>query len=266
VQSRPGVPLDHIEWIGQAIVKYKPDTVVCLGDFWDLPSLNSHEEPGSAPMEGKRYADDIAVGNDAFARMSAPMDAEIARLRKNKDKRWNPRKVFLMGNHEIRADRAASNDPKWAGHVGSEDCKTPGWERHGFLEVVEIDSILYSHYFKMHNSMNAIGGSADSRLNRIGRTHVQGHQVGFQYGNRPYPDGSTRHSLVAGSCYLHDETYRGPQSNRHFRGVVVLNEVENGEFLIMPISLKYLCMKFTGQSLYRYMTLKYPHGSWDNLR
>jgi len=68
-QIRPGVPLDHIDWIAQALVDYKPDVVVCGGDWFDFPSLSSHEQPGSAPLENKRYADDLAVGNEAFARM-----------------------------------------------------------------------------------------------------------------------------------------------------------------------------------------------------
>lgn len=265
-QIRPGVPTDHIDWIAAYIAKKKPEVIVCLGDWWDLASLNSHSEKGSKPLEGTRYKDDIAVGNEAFARLSAPIDAEIHRLKEGKRKLWTPRKVYLKGNHEIRADRVINNDPKYEGILSSDDCLTPGWERHEFLEVVEIDEILYSHYFKMQNSNNPIGGSTDNRLNKIGASHVQGHQVGMLYGNRVYPDGKTRHSLTCGSCYVHQEDYRGPQCNAHFRGIVALNEVRDGDFLIMPISLDFLCRQATGESLHRFMTLKYPYGGWDHLK
>jgi len=264
-QIRPGVPTDHIDWIGHYIAEKKPDIVVCLGDFWDLASLNSHSEKGSQPLEGTRYKDDIFVGNEAFKRLSAPIDAEVDRLVRNKAKTWRPRKVFLKGNHEIRADRIINNDPKYEGVLSSDDCETPGWERHEFLRVVEIDGVLYSHYFKMQNSNNPIGGSTDNRLNKIGASHVQGHQVGFLYGNRVYPDGKTRHSLTCGSAYVHDEEYRGPQCNKHFRGIVVLQEVRDGDFLVMPVSLDFLCRKATGQPLQRYLTMRYPNGNWDNL-
>src|SRR5690242_6461180 len=100
IQARPGVHLDHIDWIAQALVDYKPDTIVCIGDFWDFPSLNGHEQPGSVPMEGQRYADDVRVGNEAFARLCAPMEAEQKRLREGKRKYWTPRKIFCTGNHE----------------------------------------------------------------------------------------------------------------------------------------------------------------------
>lgn len=264
-QVRPGVPTDHIDWIGAYIAEKKPEVVVCLGDFWDLASLNSHSEKGSLPLEGTRYKDDIWTGNEAFKRLTAPIDSEVARLRANKRKVWNPRKTFLKGNHEIRADRTFNNDPRFEGVLSSDDCLTPGWERHEFLRVVDIDGILYSHYFKMQNSNNPIGGSTDNRLNKIGASHVQGHQVGFLYGNRVYPDGKTRHSLTCGSAYIHDEEYRGPQCNKHFRGIVVLQEVHDGDFLVMPVSLDFLCRKYTGDSLQRYLTLKYASGNWENL-
>lgn len=264
-QIRPGVPTDHIDWIANYIAAKKPDVVVCLGDWWDLASLNSHSEKGSAPLEGTRYKDDIWVGNEAFARLSAPMDREIARTEARHKKRWKPRKVFLKGNHEIRADRVINNDPKYQGVLSSDDCLTPGWERHEFLKVVEIDGVLYSHFFKMQNSNNAISGSTDNRLNKIGASHVQGHQVGFLYGNRVYPDGKTRHSLTCGSAYVHSEDYRGPQCNKHFRGIVVLQEVQDGDFLVMPVSLDFLCRKETGLSLQQFLTAKYPNGDWTNL-
>jgi hypothetical protein len=264
-QIRPGVPTDHVDWIADYIAAKKPDVVVCLGDWWDLASLNSHSEKGSVPLEGTRYKDDIYVGNEAFARLSAPMDAEMARTKANKKKAWTPRKVFLKGNHEIRADRIINNDPKYQGVLSSDDCLTPGWERHEFLKVVEIDGVLYSHYFKMQNSNNPIGGSTDNRLNKIGASHVQGHQVGFLYGNRVYPDGKTRHSLTCGSAYVHSEDYRGPQCNKHFRGIVVLQEVHDGDFLVMPVSLDFLCRKATGLSLQQYHVAKFPNGDWSNL-
>ncbi len=259
-QVRPGVPLDHIDWIAQAVVHYKPDVIVVGGDWWDFPSLNSHSNPGSAPLENQRYQADLDVGNAAFARFCKPIEAEEKR-----DKKWKPRKVFLCGNHEDRADRAAIADPKWAGHVGSNNCQVRDFEWHGFLKPVEIDDILYAHYFKMQNSKNAIGGTADNRLNKVGKSHIQGHQVGFLYGNRVLPDGRTLHAVTAGSCYLHQEEYRGPQCNKHFRGLIVCNEVRRGDFCIMPLTLDYLCRKKTGLSLYQYMMQTYPEGDWEHL-
>ena len=243
-QVRPGVPTDHIDWAAQAIVEYRPDVVVVLGDWWDMPSLSTHSDPGSMEMEGLRYVDDVAAGNEAFARLVAPMEAEQARLRRNKEKQWNPRKVFLFGNHEHRITRAIEREPRNAGALTLDHLLTPGFERHGFLERVWIDGIVYSHYFQNQGSRFAIGGSVDNRLNRIGDSFVQGHEQGMRYGNRVFPTGKTRHGLVCGSYYLHDEGYKGPQGNDHWRGCCVLNGVKDGDYDLMPLRMDYMREKY----------------------
>src|SRR5262249_49008781 len=151
----------------------------------------------------------------------APMQAEIERRKRRKIKQWNPRCVFTKGNHEDRLDRVATNDAKFEGIVSSDQIVLPGFETHEYLEIVEIDGISYSHYFANQHSGRAIGGSIDNRLNKIGTSFVQGHQQGLLYGLRQYPGSRTRHGLVAGSFYLHDEEYRGAQCNGEWRGIVV---------------------------------------------
>lgn len=259
-QIRPGVPVDHLRWIGKAIVEYKPDVVVCIGDFWDFPSLNSHEGAGSAPMEGRRFKDDLDAGNEGFRILCEPMERELRRSRA-----WKPRRIFLDGNHEDRADRTSIADPKYIGLVSSDSCDRRGWERHRFLERVWVDGICYSHYFQSSHSNRPIGGEVSNRLNRIGASFVQGHEQGFRYGNRICGSGRTWHGLVAGSCYLHIENYRGAQGQQHWRGICVLNEVEDGDFCIMPLTLSYLCRKYEHLSLADYMVRKYAYQDWRHL-
>lgn len=263
-QTRPGVPLDHLDWIAEYIVAKKPDVIVHLGDFWDFPSLNGHEEPGSAPLEGARYKDDLFVGNEAFKRIDAPIVAERERLKRNKDKVWNPRKVFITGNHEVRADRVAKNNPKLLGTIGSEDCDTLDWERHPFLESVCIDGVHYCHYFSNTGTGKPIGGEVPNRLTKINATFIQGHEQGRRQGERTTSLGKTIRGIVAGSCYLHREEYRGPHQ-RHWRGILVLNEVRDGEFDLTEVSLGFLCRENEGMELAEFCRLKYPNGDWTHL-
>ena len=252
-QVRPGVPLAHMDWIGQAIVDYMPDVIVHIGDHWDMPSLSAHDGPGSMKMEGARYEDDVQAGNDAFARLCAPMEAEQARRLRRKIKRWTPRKVFCFGNHEQRIIRAVNASPKYAGTIGYHHLRTRDWERHDYLERVWIDGLVYSHFFQSAHSSHAIGGTIDNRLNKIGASFVQGHQQGFMYATRTQASGATWHGLVAGSGYLHDEDYRGNQGNNHWRGVVVLNEVHDGDYCIMPLTFDYLCRRYEGIGIGEYL-------------
>jgi len=264
-QVRPGVPLDHLDWVGKYIAAKMPDVVVHLGDHWDFPSLNGHEEPGSAPMEGKRYADDLHVGNEAFKRLCEPMEAEIARRNNFHRQRWKPRKVFLTGNHEARADRAANNNPKWIGTIGSDQCDIRDWERHAFQEQVLIDGIYYSHFFSNTGTGKPIGGEVPNRLAKINASFIQGHEQGRRGGERVTATGRTIRGIVTGSCYLHREEYRGPHQ-RHWRGILILSEVQDGEFDCAEVSLKYLCRRYTGMELHEFCNANYPNGDWSHLK
>lgn len=57
-QIKPGQNLDHIDWAAQAIVEYRPDVIVVIGDWWDMSSLSTHEAPGSKEAEGRRVKPD----------------------------------------------------------------------------------------------------------------------------------------------------------------------------------------------------------------
>jgi len=244
-QVRRGVPLDHLKAAANAIVHYKPDVIVHIGDHWDMPSCSSHTAPGSMEKEGARIRDDIDAGNEAWEMLFAPMWSEINRRKNKHRKRWAPRLVYCRGNHEDRLDRYVGSNPETEEILSTDMMLTPGFERKAFLEIVEIDGIWYSHYFANTHSGRAIGGSIDNRLNRIGRSFVQGHEQGFLYGVRQFPGQLTRHGLVAGSFYMHDEKYRGLQSNSEWRGIVVLNEVrDGGNYDVMPLSMDYLLRKY----------------------
>lgn len=251
-QVKPGDPTDHMEWIGRAIGDYKPDVVIHLGDHWDFPSLSRWSEKGSAEMEGRRYEDDLRAGNDALKKLTEAMG------------KWNGRKVLLRGNHEHRLDRAISSDVKWAGAIGEHQfCDVSlGWEVvpyfMGSPQAIVIDGISYAHYFANPNTGKAIGGTITNRLAKIGTSFVQGHQQGLLQGNVQYATGVIRHGISAGSAYLHDEEYKG-MSNAHWRGVVVLNEVRDGTFCEMPLTLTYLCRKYTGMGAGRWLRENYEN-------
>ena len=51
-------------------------------------------------------------------------------------------------------------------------------------------------------------------------------------------------SIIAGSCYEHNEDYMSFQGNNHWRGFLMLHDVHDGEFDIMPVSLKYINRKY----------------------
>lgn len=55
------------------MVRRKPDVLVVLGDWWDFPSLSSHDEKGSAKKENARVVEDLAAGTAALKRLMDPL-------------------------------------------------------------------------------------------------------------------------------------------------------------------------------------------------
>jgi len=253
-QVKKGVPTDHMVWIGQAVKDYAPDVVVHLGDHWDSHSLSTYDAPGSAAMEGARVIDDIQAGNDALALLTRSMG------------KFKGRKVLLRGNHEQRMERTINANPKLAGILGYHLYNDVGlgWEVIPYFcgapGQVSIDGVVYAHYFAAVNTGRAIGGTALNKLNHIGQSFVQGHVQGLDMGAKQFATGQMRQGIVAGSAYLHDEDYKGA-ANTHWRGILVLNEVRNGEFCAMPLTLDYLCRKYEGVALDVFLRRKYRNAT-----
>jgi hypothetical protein len=247
-QVKEGVATDHLKWIGQYIVDKKPDVIVHLGDHWDMPSL-SHYDRGKIQFEGRRYEADIEAGNDGFALLNKAMEKEDEKRRRSKrGRKWNPRKVFLLGNHEQRIQRAVEDNAILDGTIGYEDLDTEDWEVRDFLEPVFIDGVGYSHYWYNPMSGRPYSGNVETRMKNIGHTFTMGHQQVLQYGVR-FVAGKSQHGLVAGAAYLHSEDYKGPQGNEHWRGIIMKHEVNGGSYDPMFVSLNYLCQRYEGVSL-----------------
>lgn len=247
-QVRPGCDTVHFDWLARCILEYRPDVIVHLGDHWDLPSLSTHDAPGSKEAEGRRVKPDIDAGNEAWLRFWTPVEQRIKKTHAGHKKRWKPECHFLFGNHENRLTRAIFRDPKWEGLLSLDCLKTPGFQRHDFLKILRVDGIRYCHYFANPFSGKAIGGTIQNRLSKINGTFCQGHQQGRLYGSVQYPD-HVAHGLVVGSFYLHDEHYRPADVQAsEWRGVVVLNEVRDhhgcADFDPMFLSMDYLRRKY----------------------
>lgn len=251
IQAKPGVPLNHLGWIGQYAAEKRPDVIVQLGDMYDMPSLSSYDK-GTKSFEGRRYADDIWAGNCAFQLLSDPILTEIRATKRRKDA-WKPEMHFLLGNHEQRIERAIEAESILDGTLGYHHFEHPGWTRHDFLEPVWIDDICYAHYFANPLTGRPYGGqSIDTRLKTIGHSFTMGHQQVLMMGRRETLKGAL-HGVVAGSCYLHQEAYRGPQGNHEWRGVILCNEVVNGSYDIALLSLDYLCRRYEGIHLHQFL-------------
>lgn len=255
LQLKPGVDTSHLDWISRYIWDHYHDRpqvkIIQLGDAWDLPSLSSYDR-GKRAMEGRRYMEDVAAGNEGFARLSATLVQENGRRRKNRDRQWWPERILLRGNHEDRIRRAVEENAQIDGLMGIHQLEAPGWRVHDYLEPVDLDGVVYSHVFVNPMTGKPMGGQASTRLKTLGHSFTMGHQQTLDYAVR-FVKGRSQHGLVVGSAYLHEEEYLGPQGNAHWRGIVVCFDVDHGSYDPLFISLNYLARKYAGSTLAEYV-------------
>lgn len=244
VQAKPGVDFAYLARIGRYMVEKKPDYLICLGDFADMESLSSYDR-GKKAFEGRRYRADTVACKTALTALLAPLREYNAMQERNKKRRYEPRMILTLGNHEDRIHRAINDDPKLDGVLSVDDLgyQESGFEVIPFLEVIVIEGIAFSHYFTS-GLMGRPVTTAQACLTKKHMSCVQGHQQGLQIATGYRGDGQLLTSIIAGSCYEHDEEYLGAQGNKHWRGFLMLHDCHDGVMDLMPVSLSYINKRY----------------------
>lgn len=236
VQVRPGRDWSFLRAVGNYIAEKQPEVVVQLGDFADMASLSSFDK-GKKQFEGRRVRNDVEAVHAAMGALLAPI-----RRRRN----YKPQMHLTLGNHEARILRVGELAPELDGLVNIEDLRYTkfGWKVHPFLKPLIISGVVFCHYLVSGPMARPITTAA-ALLTKRHMSAVVGHQQGLQIATAVRADGVMLHGVICGSCYLHNEDYLGPQANNHFRGMLFLNDVRpNGEFDLMPLSLRYLTANY----------------------
>jgi Calcineurin-like phosphoesterase len=245
VQAKPGQNFDFLEWAGKYLAEKKPDKIICIGDFADMPSLSSYDV-GKREYEGRRYVADIEASYTAMETLLKPIFQEQVWLERNHKKRWNPELHMFLGNHEDRITRACNLDPKLDGLIGVKDLQYEsfGWKVYPFLEVGILDGIAYSHYFVT----GVMGRPVTSARQLVIKKHMSctmGHHQSMDICmSERRGDGHPIIGLFAGVYNDHDEGYLTPQSQPLHRQIWMKYEVKDGFYFPHAISLEFLRKRY----------------------
>lgn len=232
-QCKPGVPLDHLTAAGRYIAEKNPDYIVHLGDHWDFPSLSSYDFDKPLLMEGRRLKEDINAGNKGMRLLNQALG------------KCKAQRIILRGNHEDRMKRAIEHSPHTLdGLLDWNLLDTNGWKVVPYRRPIDILGVYFCHYFYNPRSGRPYTGTASNILRHVGRSYVQGHRQGLDIGMQELPSGGRRRGIIAGSFYQHDEEYLGPQGD-HWRGILMLHEVKDGNFDLLEVSLNYLLRRYS---------------------
>jgi hypothetical protein len=240
-QIKPGVPLEHLYWIGRYAAHKKVDVLVQIVDWAEMHSLSSYDR-GKRAGENARYSDDVDYANEGLAELHRGLDGYEPEL-----------KLWTIGNHEQRIERFVNDNPELYGHLDYTDFdfERRGWVVAPFLQPVEVDGILYCHFFPRSANgkvmqMRYGAPNAKTQVQREHQSATAGHSPGLDVACVPTSRGLLR-GLIAGSCYQHDATdeFAGPQSNNYWRGVYVKHWVHDGQYNGMEVDLDFLRRKYS---------------------
>lgn len=231
--AHPDYDNARFSWLGEYLAEVQPEFVVCMGDFADMPSLSSYDK-GTRGFEGRRYDKDVAATHDALSRLQAP----LLRLRKARAtshrRRYSPRLLMALGNHEDRIDRLTACTPEMHGKVSVDDLgyRGFGWTQYGYRESFSVLGIHFCHHFASGVAGRPIGGErvATSLLSKLHASAVVGHNHILDFAERTQPDGAKLFGLSAG-CFSHAGQVEGwNRDTQHlwWRGVVLLRDVADG--------------------------------------
>ena len=229
--ASPNYDNDRFSALGEYIAQEKPEIIVCLGDFADLPSLSSYDR-GTKGFEGRRYCNDVASVIDAQEKMFAPIKDLNRMLLKKKLKQYKPKLYMTLGNHENRIERATDNSAELDGTISINDLqyKKFGWKCTPFKDCLTIKGISFSHYFTTGAMGRPISGIniGNSMINKLHCSAVQGHSHLISHQESTKPDGQKIFGLSAG-CYSHpnySENWCRDTEYQWWRGIITLEGLD----------------------------------------
>lgn len=235
--------LEYLRCIGEYIAEKRPDVIVHLGDHADMPSLSSYDK-GKKSAEGKRVVRDIQAAISGMNVMLEP----VKRAQEASEGLWKPRMVMCLGNHDgSRIKRHVEANPELDGllSIDSLRYKDMGWEVVDFLNTIVVGGVTFVHYTSNPYTGKPLGGTAATILKEFGMSVIQGHKQGLQVATRTLHTGQQQWSIVAGACYAHNEDYRDAMANKHWRGLLLLENVCNGDFDLSLLSLEHIMERFS---------------------
>jgi len=223
-QVKPGVR-NPLVAVAYDIIETRPTWIIHIGDHHDLPSLSPYDQ-GKHSFYDMDYVADIEAGNIAFEEFWG-----IIEIGKLQHPEWQPKFIFCEGNHENRRHKALDTAPKIYRRI-LEDHKPnyEGWDKVvPFLKPFELNGVNFVHYIANEFTGKPIS-TARTALSRKHKSFVCGHKQTLDYAEEPTLNGKRIMGLIIGACYYHQEKYKGPQGNNHFRGVAYLRNIYRGEW------------------------------------
>lgn len=219
---------DRADWLAGLTIDLRPDVVVNMGDAADMESLSSYDK-GKRDFAGRSYKKDIDSHLDFQDRWWGPVKRTKKKL---------PERIVLEGNHEHRVERALDLSPELDGTIGFHDFDFDSYYdlvvryNAGTPGIVELDGILFAHYFISGVKGMPTGGEHPSHmlLAKVKQSAVAAHSHLLDWTTQTTQVGKQWNGIIAGCYQDYSNPWAGNQAQMWKRGVVVLRNVYDGSF------------------------------------
>lgn len=159
VHCKPDTDLSYLANIGHFAVEKKPPTIVCIGDWADMPSLSSYDV-GKKCFEGRRYKKDIQASIEGMQCLLEPIEEYNRKLRREKRAQYKPRMVMITGNHCLSEDTTTYvKDKGWVNYtqleIGDEVLSLDNSENYEWNSIKNIIKYKHTGIMRTFNSTQA---------------------------------------------------------------------------------------------------------------
>lgn len=242
---QPGQNLERFRHLGNAVVQEKPDVIINMGDFLSLSSISHWDSSKRLTMEGRRYKEEIAAGNQALDLFEKPIRELQARQKEQKVKQYKPRLYFLEGNHEAWVDKYLEQNPQLDGHINiTSDLRLHkrSWEVVPYKKYITIHNILFTHVPLAANQQPVSGKYAlHTALNISSKSMVFAHTHRLEFINlMRHGSNQLIQGLTCGCFFEGEDEYAEGGVNHYWRGVCLLTVYPSSIFDVQTISLERL--------------------------
>jgi hypothetical protein len=226
-----------------------------------LSYLDLGKQEGAELLAGGAQAHlggDLDAGYYAEELTFGPIVAYNKHMRDTKHKQYKPRIIRVVGNHEQRMSKFIKKNPKLEGMFGMYDYgysdlkEKLDMEFIPFLMPINIDGIMYSHYFTSGVMGRPITG-AHLLLKKNMMSCTAGHLHLRDWAEDVRADGVRVQGLISGAFHDpdHVSTYSDHQSSsRWWNGVHIKTGVHDGTYDRTEISVERLLRMYGGSSIY----------------
>ena len=205
----PSCPnVEEWEGLGKFVLDYKPDCIVHLGDLADLQSQARYTSQRGLYTLGEEMecvAEHVHAFEDVLLK-------DRIQSRAMKKKQYKPRKVFCLGNHDVRNNITDIEE-------FMTDC---GWEVHDYLEPVTIEGITFAHCMMKELSEQPCTTAEELLQNWhsdvvVGHSHVQDYAESYNIGTD-----KRIHAIKCPSFNSYDTGWAVQTRNKWARGFLLL--------------------------------------------